>query len=166
MTNFSAYCRVNTQIVQRIYCGSSFIVFRLKQRKEEFSFVISIHSWFIHVCVQTHEIGKKSYLHILGWVSHYCNCEGVNLRCGSVSGLQSSIKSVTNVTNQWCKWCIFCPLIPESALQSQSLYHKMNSLLKLNNNNNKLLTRRKRFLVSRVIFVSHQCDKQQHRSEM
>ena len=161
MTNFSAYCLVNTKIVQRTCCGSSFIVFRLKQRKEEFSFVISIHSWwFIHVCVQTHEIGKKILFTYLGM--------GLSLlqlwRWGSVSGLQSSIKSVTN---QWCKWCIFCPLIPESALQSQSLYHhKMNSLLKLNNNNNKLLTRRKRFLVSRVIFVIHQCDKQQHRSEM
>ena len=46
-TNFSGYCHVNTNIVQRAYYGSSFIVFRLKQRKKNSEFR-NFHSFMIY----------------------------------------------------------------------------------------------------------------------
>ena len=115
MTNFSAYCRVNTKIVQRAYCGSFFIVdWNREKKNSEFRNFHSFMIYSYYLCKRI-KLEKKYLLFILGWVSHHCNCEDVNLRCGS-SGLLSSQWLINDVND--VSFALWSDLIPESADES------------------------------------------------
>ena len=105
MTNFSAYCRVNTKIVQRAYCGSSFIVdWNREKKNSEFRNFHSFMIYSYYLCKRI-KLEKKIFVIYLGMGLSSLQLWGCEPQMWVI---WSSIKSVTN---QWCKWCIFCPLI-------------------------------------------------------